>query len=255
MNVIVVVAIACLLIGLSKGGLGGPVPVSLVTPLLSQVMPAGQAVGIALPMLIFADLFALRLYWRTWNTHHLKLMLPTAFIGVLIGSLLLVTLANNGQDIILRRILGIFTLIVAVYKILNDRLSTVHYQPRRWHGYLVGLASGFGSALANVGAPPFTAYMLLQGLSPQIFIGTTTLFFFIVNTIKLPGVLSSSNVLDLNALAGILWALPLIPLGVWLGRRSLDYINPKTFERLMLVMLVIVSLVLLFSAPATPAKS
>jgi uncharacterized membrane protein YfcA len=243
-----VVALACLLIGLSKGGLGGPVPVALVTPLLSQVMPASQAVGIALPLLMFADLFALRLYWRTWDPRLLKLMLPAGLVGVVMGSLLLVTLANSSQDVTLRRILGIFTLLVVIYKVVDNRLAAVHYSPRNWHGYLAGWASGFGSALANVGAPPFTAYMLLQELTPTTFIGTTTIFFAIINAAKLPGVLSSQNVLNLDQLISVLWAVPLIPLGVWLGRRFIDVINPKAFENLMLVLLFGASLVLLFSA-------
>lgn len=250
MDVIIVVAIACLLIGLSKGGLGGPVPVALVTPLMSQVMPASQAVGIALPLLIFADLFALRMYWRKWDGRQVRLMLPAGLIGVVMGSLLLLTLANSGQNITLRRILGMFTLLVVIYKAVDNRLSSIHYTPRDWHGYLAGWASGFGSALANVGAPPFTAYMLLQNYTPSVFIGTTTLFFAIINAAKLPGVLSSQNVLNLEQLASILWAVPLIPLGVWLGRRFIEVINPKAFETLMLVLLFGASLMLLFSSPA-----
>ncbi|MCB9451911.1 MAG: sulfite exporter TauE/SafE family protein [Anaerolineaceae bacterium] len=248
MNVIIVVAIACLLIGLSKGGLGGPVPVALVTPLLSQVMPASQAVGIALPLLMFADLFALKFYWRQWDGQQIKLMLPAGLVGVLIGSLLLVTLANSGQNVALRRILGVFTLIVVIYKVGGNRLTALHYTPHNWHGYLAGITSGFGSALANVGAPPFTAYMLLQEVTPTAFIGTTTLFFAIINAAKLPGVLSSQNVLNLEQLVGILWAVPLIPMGVWLGRRFINIINPKAFENLMLVLLFGASLTLLFSA-------
>jgi len=115
-------------------------------------------------------------------------------------------------------VIGLFTLIVVVYKVGGGFLTKLEYQPRNWHGYLAGWASGFGSALANIGAPPFTAYMMLRKVPPVPFIGTTTLLFAIVNALKLPITLLSSRVLDPHLLLSILWVVPLIPVGVLVGR-------------------------------------
>lgn len=236
-------ALVALLIGLSKGGLGGPVPVSLTAPLLSLVLPVSQAIGIVLPLLIFADGFALYFYWRKWNYHYIRLMLPAAVIGVIIGTVLLATLPND----VLKRVIGVFTLIAVVYKLGADSLKSIQYSPRLWHGILAGWAAGFGSALANAGAPPFTAYMLLQpGMQPVTFIGTTTLFFAVVNLLKLPGFFSS-NVLNLPLLLSIAWTAPLIPFGVWLGRKIVTRMNPRLFEQLLLGLLFILSLSLIFT--------
>jgi uncharacterized protein len=112
---------------------------------------------------------------------------------------------------------------------------------------LAGLASGFGSALANVGAPPFTAYMLLQDVSPTVFIGTATLFFFIVNFLKLPINLLSSNVLNLHLLASVIWVVPVIPVASWIGKYAVKRMNQKVFERMMLVILFFMSLYMLFA--------
>lgn len=241
-----VLVVAGLLIGLSKGGLGGPVPVALVTPLLSQIMPAAQAVGVVLPLLIFADGFALWAYWRQWEETYIRRMLPLGVVGVGMGVLLLAALAPH--DTLLRRVLGLFTLTIILYKTLGGRLTTIKYQPRAWHAYLAGWASGFGSALANVGAPPFTAYMLLQNVSPHSFVGTTTLFFAIINLLKLPGFLGA-GVLDLQRLASLSWMFALIPFGVWLGRKVVSWINPHVFEWMMLAALFTASLALLLSPP------
>ena len=150
------------------------------------------------------------------------------------GVMLLAALAPH--DTLLRRVLGLFTLTIILYKTLGGQLSRVKYQPRAWHAYLAGWASGFGSALANVGAPPFTAYMLLQEVSPRVFVGTTTLFFAIINVLKLPGFLSA-GVLNLAQLASVAWVALLIPLGVWLGRRFVSSVNPRVFEWIMLAAL------------------
>ncbi|MCA0452831.1 MAG: sulfite exporter TauE/SafE family protein [Chloroflexi bacterium] len=238
----IIVALACLFIGLSKGGLGGPIPVAMLTPLLSQIMPAAQAVGIVLVPLLIGDLIAIWFYWRQWDSARIKLLLPAAVVGVVIGSLLLRYLADSGQDVAIKLILGIFTLIVVVYKVASSRLTAVRYEPRQWHGWLAGWGSGFGSALANVGAPPYTAYMLLQKIdNPVVFIGTTSLFFAIVNALKLPFVLANKNILDFHLLLSIAWALPLIPVGAYLGRYFVSVVNPKVFEQLMLVLLFLLS--------------
>lgn len=242
---ILVIALAGCLIGLSKGGLGGPVPVSLTAPLLSMIMPVPQAVGLVLPLLIFADVFALRAYWKDWDMHQVKLMMPAGILGVVMGVLLLATL----DDLTLRRILGIFTMIAVIYKLTSDMLKSIKYEPRNWHGWLAGWASGFGSAIANVGAPPFTAYMLLQNVTPTSFIGTTTLFFAIINLLKVPGFLGA-DVIDVQQLISIAWVLPLIPLNVWIGRKFVDWVNPRVFEWIMLVLLAWASLTLLFSTPS-----
>jgi len=244
----IVVALACLFIGLSKGGLGGPVPVAMLTPLLSSIMPASQAVGLVLVPLMVGDLIAVSFYWRKWDLSRVKLLLPMAVVGILIGEFVLITLANSGQNIIIKRLIGLFTLIVVIYKISDGWIRSFNYQHRQWHGYVAGWLTGFGSALANVGAPPYTAYMLLQKIdNPVTFLGTTSIFFAIVNAIKLPFNLSNQRILDVHLLLSILWALPLIPVGAWLGRKSVGYVNAKLFEWVMLVLLFILSVFTLVS--------
>jgi uncharacterized protein len=235
-----VTALVTFTIGLSKGGLGA-ILVVLVLPLLSLVMPVRDAINLSLPLLIIADLFALAVYWRKWDMFYVRLMLPAAIIGVFAGSFILAVL----PDLTLRRTLGVITLLFVVWKLVSDRAVGMNYQPRTWHGVLAGGMSGAGSALANTGAPPYTAYMLLQPVSPIVFAGTTTLFFAIVNALKVPGYLAA-GVLDFSNVFEMVWVLPLIPLGVWIGRITVKRIDKPTFERLMLILLFLASLAMLF---------
>ena len=153
MEVTLMLALAALLIGISKGGLGGPVPGSMAAPLLTLVMPAADAVGIVLPMLLFADMLALRMYWRCWSVRYLRLMLPAAVLGIIMGTMVLLAIPDTS----LRRVLGAFTLIMIAYKLTGDRVHHLRYQSRPWHGALAGWGSAFGAALANSGAAPYTA--------------------------------------------------------------------------------------------------
>lgn len=229
-------------IGLVKGGVTGPIGGAVILPLLSQTMTVPQAAGITLPLLIVGDIFAMRFYWREWDMNQIKRLLPAAVIGILIGLFLLVSLPDKD----LRRILGIFTIIAILFKLGSDSLRTVRYEPRNWHGYLAGFTSGLTSALANLGGPPITAYLLLQRLQPTAFVATQTLFFFVVNLVKVPGYLSE-GLIDVQQLISIAWVIPLIPVGVWIGRWAIGKVNRLWFERIMMVLLFWSSLTLLFS--------
>lgn len=240
MEFYVILIIVALVIGLAKGGMGAVLAV-LATPMLSLVMPVQAAISLSLPMLMIADAFAIWFYWNTWDLHFIRLLVPSAVLGIVVGTMLLAALDNNT----LKHVLGIFTLLFVVYRIADRWLKSLDYQPRTWHGYVAGALSGLGSALANTGGPPFTAYMLLQNLSPTVFVGTTTLFFTIVNIVKLPG-LVIAGIFDLNSLFQVAWVVPLIPLGVYTGRWMIQRVNRATFDWIMLAVLVIAAAALLF---------
>ena len=238
---ILVFALAGVLIGFSKGGLGGPVPVALVVPMLTLIMEAQAAVALVLPLLIFADAFALGIYWKQWDRHYLKLMLLPGLAGVVVGMLVL----KDIDPVSLKRIIGGLTLLALAFKVGSQQLAMLQYAPRAWHGVFAGWASGFGSTLANVGAPPFTAYLLLQrSMTPRRFIGTTTLFFALINLTKLPGYIGI-GLFDIERFMGIGWVFALIPPAVWLARWLIDRIEQRVFEWLMMLPLFVLSFYLL----------
>lgn len=235
------IVIASFLIGISKGGIGGPLPVSLTTPLLALVMPPADAVVLILPLLIFADIFALYAFWKQWDNRLLVVMLPPAIVGVLAGGIFLSIIPGN----VLKIVIGFATLLVLLFKLLADHIAALEYKTHTWHSLLAGAVSGFGAALANAGAPPFTVYMLLRKTRSVSFIGTATLFFAIVNLLKFP-IYFERGLIKPDFFATILWVLPVVPLSVWAGRRALDHISQTIFERIMLVLLFAI-VILLFA--------
>ncbi|HYO89475.1 MAG TPA: sulfite exporter TauE/SafE family protein [Candidatus Limnocylindrales bacterium] len=240
---ILLIAIVACLIGLSKGGMGA-VLVVLTTPLLSQAFPVKSAISMTLPLLIIADVFALYAFWNKWDMAYVRAMLPAAVVGVVIGSVLLAVL----PDLALRRIMGLFTLTFVIYRIAQTRIARLAYVSRPWHAPLAGGVSGLGSAMANTGAPPYTAYMMLQKVDPVAFAGTATLFFAIINALKMPG-LVVSGIFDWQLFLATLWVVPLIPLLILAGRYMVMRINHRAFDRLMLALLAMASFILLFVTP------
>ncbi len=238
--VIVIVAAVAFLIGLSKGGLGGTAG-ALATPMLALVMPADKVIGLILPILMLADIFAVALHWGHWNRKLVLLLIPGSVVGVIAGTLLI----TNAPTETLRTLLGIIILIFAVYKILEKRiLSRIEYKSRNWHGLVAGIVTGFSSALAHTGGPPVTIYLLMQNVTPRVFIATSALFFLILNWIKVPFYLYA-DLFDSELLRQIIWLLPLVPLGVVVGRWAIGRVNAETFERIIVSLLFINGFVLI----------
>ncbi len=111
------------------------------------------------------------------------------------------------------------------------RLRPKAGKPGRAIGYLRGAASGFTSTLAHAGRPPLLVYLLPQRMDKTLFVGTTVMFFAVVNYVKLvPFYLLGQ--LSLNNLGLSLLFAPLAPLGVWLGLRLERWIPEKPFYRI-----------------------
>jgi hypothetical protein len=127
-------AVVAFLIGLSKGGLGGMLG-ALAVPKMALVMPSREVIGLVLPLLIFADIFAVALHWKRWDRRLVLRLIPGAVVGITIG-MLLITNAPTGA---LRTFLGIIVLAFTAYKLLENRiLAAIKYEGRSWHGLLAG---------------------------------------------------------------------------------------------------------------------
>ena len=234
---------AALLIGLSKGGIGGPLPTMLATLMISQRVSVATAVALAVPMLMVGDAFALYTYWGTWDRRHSWALIPGGAVGVAIGLFMLRGLPDRS----LRVGLGVAGLIVTGYKIFSHWRGPEHHQHREWHGPVAGLLSGAASAMLNAGGPPITSYLLLQPITPTVFMGTNTLFFAVINLLKLPGSLAA-GVVKPTALAWSLAFCPLVALGVYLGRFFIARIEPRVFDHIMTAVLVIACVWLIATA-------
>lgn len=240
---LVTLAGAALLIGLSKGGLGGPLPTMLATLMLTQRASVATAVALATPLLMVGDAFAMYSYWRAWDREHARALIPAGVVGVMLGLWALRGLPDRS----LRVGLGVAGLVVVGYKIFSHWRGRDHYQRRAWHGPLAGLLSGVSSGMLNAGGPPITSYLLLQPITPTTFMGITTLFFAVINTLKIPGSLFA-GVVTVRALVWSLAFCPLVAVGVYGGRYFIARVHPELFDRIMTVILVVACLWLVVTA-------
>jgi hypothetical protein len=232
--------IACFLIGFSKAGFGGAMGF-LITPVMALVLPVQTVVGLMLPVLMVGDIFTLAAYWRRWDVRLVRLMLAGAIVGVAAATFLLV----NTPSELLKKSLAVLAMLFVIYRLLEQRiLGWLVYRPRAWHGVLAGGAGGFTSALANAGGPLITIYLLLQKIEPALFIGTSSLFFGVLNVIKVPFFLKG-GLIDFQLLGKLAWLLPLVALGVLAGRKLVRSVKKTVFDNIILAFLLISSVLML----------
>lgn len=238
--IFIVILIGAFVTGLSKGGLGGALG-ALVTPLFAIVVPAPLAIGLALPLLISGDIFALYAHWRTWDGRIILAVLPAGIVGLVIGTVVFTSVS----PVFLEHLLGFVAILYTGYKLWERRSDKpVTSLPQRWQAIVTGILSGFASAIANAGAPIFTIYLLAQRVVPSIFVGTTVLYFAVLNALKIPAYWSA-HVLTPETIVAVAWAMPLVPFGVWTGVILDRRIDMRTFENIILVLLALTGFVLL----------
>jgi uncharacterized protein len=240
----VTAAFAMLLIGISKAGFGGGVG-AIATPIMALTISVTDAAAILLPILIVADLFSLRHYWNVYDRGSVKLMIPGAVVGIGLGALFFGYFSDNEQT--LKVILGFVSLLFVAYQVARTLIfgTLLKTKPPAWAGVLLGGAAGFTSTLAHAGGPPATMYLLPQQLPRRIFVGTSVIFFFTLNLMKLLpyamlGLLRVGNVSTILVLAPITFVG--VQLGVWMNGRFNDrYFTYLIYALLLLTGLELVS--------------
>ena len=220
-------------------------------PLLSQVMPAREAAGILLPVLVIMDVVGLLAYRGQFDLKILKLMLPGAMLGIAIGWALFSLVSDDAVLLLV----GLLTLAFVFDAIMPLRIrtrltlatpgATTLKAPGAFWGRFWGAVAGFTSFISHTGGPPFQIYVLPKKLAPALYAGTSVWFFAIVNLLKLVAYfflaqLSASSLEISAALAPV--AIFGMLVGVWLVRR----ISARLFYRLAYWLVFLLALKLIY---------
>lgn len=232
---------AVLIVGIGKGGFAGGLGM-LAVPLMSLTVSPVQAASIMLPILCVMDITGLKAWIRSWDRDLMMKLIPGAILGTLIGYLTFEHISDDALKLILGLMAVLFTLNHWTKGLRTIKpVKQVSPVRDRVLGGFWGMLSGFTSFLAHAGAPPIMIYLLPKRLDTRILVGTVTIFFAIVNYMKLiPYALL--GLLDATNLATSLVLSPLAVIGVLLGVWLHDKVNPQAFYRLMYMFLFLTGL-------------
>ena len=233
--------IAVIILGLSKGGFAGIGMIS--TPLLALVVGPIAAAGVIFPILVVQDFIAVAMYRRTFNRGILATMIPGAAVGVLLAFAFASILPAWSVEIVL----GVVSLLFALQQLKRQLGTPQARRPiqggTRLLGMMSGIGSGFTSAIAHAGTPPFQFYVVPKGLDRDMYVGTSVLFFAATNVMKAPAFIALGQ-LSVAQLKTTLILLPLAVASSWAGVRLVQMIDVRKFNTVISLILLGVSVTL-----------
>ncbi|WP_445736275.1 sulfite exporter TauE/SafE family protein [Mariniflexile sp.] len=228
------------LLGLSKSGIKG-IGIIIVV-ILAFVFGEKTSTGILLPMLIFADIFAVIYYNKHAQWHYIKKLLPAMVFGVLVG----VWVGNDISEIIFKRTMAVIVIgSVLIMFFMENRKSTA-IPTNRWFSNAAGFLAGFTTMIGNLAGPISDIYFLAMRLPKNEFIGTAAWLFFIINLFKLPFHIFvwetvSAETLVLNSVL-----IPMVILGFFLGAYMVKLISNVNYRRFVLMVTALGGIIMLF---------
>lgn len=224
-------------VGVSKAGFSGMSLLHVV--LFATIFGARDSTGVILPMLVVADLFAVRAFRQHTQWHYVRRMLPATCVGIVLGALLMGRIADRLFEPLIGWIILILTALQIVRMARPEALA--HVPHSRFFAWTMGLAAGITTMMANAAGPIFTLYALAVSLPKLALVGTGAWFFFLVNLVKLPfsaalGLIRADTLL-LNAVL-----LPLVFIGNVAGRRLTQMVPQRLFDAILLAFAAIAAL-------------
>ncbi|MET3663893.1 sulfite exporter TauE/SafE family protein [Caulobacter sp. 1776] len=240
---------AVILLGLAKGGFAGIGVVAV--PMMALAVSPVMAASITLPILLVQDVVSVWSFRKSWDKGLLILMLPAAAVGIFLGW----ALAAFVKEAAVELAVGAIAVVFALQRLWAERAVKAAEQveakiiggwpARPWLGALCGAAAGFTSQIAHAGGPPFQIYVLPRRLARDTFIGTSAIFFAVVNWMKVPAYIALGQFTPkVLATAGVLLPLAIASTwaGVWLVRR----VPAEGFYKVIYVLLIAVGGKLVF---------
>jgi uncharacterized membrane protein YfcA len=248
-----VVFLAIFLIGVTKSGFGSGVGLMIVP---MTVMALGhtrygsdKALGLMLPLLIAGDLFAVWQYRRLFSGRIVLRLLPGTLLGVVVGAAVLLWFHKQPP----RLLVPLIKIEVALESIVLVGLhwwrvwrgQALHVTPSPARSTVTGVFAGISSTLAHAAGPIIALYLLPQKLERQLFVGTCAVYFFILNTVKLPAY-SRAEMFTPDVLVLALKLLPLVAAGAVFGFWVTRKMNDELFSRLVYIVTFLLGWYLLF---------
>ncbi|HEY8668101.1 MAG TPA: TSUP family transporter [Tepidisphaeraceae bacterium] len=163
----------------------------------------------------------------------IKQLLPGTIIGVILGGLLLYSFHARADLVgaLIRIEIGIESvLLVSLHWWRMMRGMQQHLLPEPWRSHITGAFAAVSSTLAHAAGPIIAMYLLPLRLDRRIFVGTCAIYFFLLNSAKLPAYYAS-HMFEHAELGFTLKFLPLLIAGAlfgfWVNKRLSDKIFTK----------------------------
>ena len=223
--------------GISKAGFPGMSLVHVVV--FAFIFGARSSTGIVLPMLVAADVLAVRAFREHAQWVYIRRMLPATVVGVLLGF----GLMGRLDESLFAPVIGTIVLLLIVVQVARmarpGMFADVPHSPA--FAWAMGLTAGVTTMLANAAGPIFVLYALAQSLPKYELVGTGAWFFLIVNLVKVP-LSAALGLIGMQTLWLNLVLLPVVFTGIAIGRWLTHRVPQRLFDGLLLAFAAVAAL-------------
>lgn len=249
---LLVLLYAGVIYGLAKTGITGLT--ALLVPLLLAVFTPGQALGIALPILVFTDILTVIIMRKSVMWKNVFLAVPCALVGVFTGWRILAyakDLPDASGDVLLRRLIACILIFIVISGIAlrllkrraassvtatgGEEVSARMPAKRFIFASAVAFVGGVVTMLANNSGPAWVVYLMLFRLDKFNFLGTVAWLIFILNVVKLP-LAANLGYVTLDTLQVNVYMVPMVLVGLYFGRKLLVRIPQRVFDNAVQVL-------------------
>ncbi len=247
----VICVVSVTAVAISKSGFGGALG-SLSMPIMLFVLPPKLALGVLLPIFLITDIWVVYIWRKHVHWRFVIIMCLFAIAGQLTGWLLFDYLSNA----MLKAAIGVIGVVTAVnylWRLVRPRAELAEDMARRLMARLWPRAagwcglSGLTSFVALTGGIPAQVFLLPHRLARQAFVGTMSVFFFVINLFKLP-FYGDLGLFSAGSLTLSLLLLPCVPIGVYFGKWLNEVVSDRLFYHVTYSILFIMGVKLLFDA-------
>lgn len=233
---IVAVVIFLAIFTQSAAGFGSAL---VAMPLLTGLVGIRTATPLVALVGFTSELFLLLRYRAAFNWRAVGRLSAASVVGIPLGVYLL---RRIDADIVTTG-LGLLLVGYALYALFGPTLPQLAH--RAW-AYGFGFAAGLLNGAYNTSGPPVVLYGNCRRWPPAEFKSNLQGFFLLNSLVTLPTHALNGNFTTL-VWHNYLLALPAVALGLWIGSKLGDRLDPGRFRQVVLVLLIVLGLRLLLS--------
>jgi uncharacterized membrane protein YfcA len=235
-QIIVLLAVFLAVFTQSLSGFGSAlVAMALLPPVLGLQTATPLVALVMLPI----EIYLLFHYRHALNIRVIWRVMAAAVLGIPIGILFLSQLDEKT----VMPILGIVITGYALFALLNIRLPQMTHAA--W-GYGLGFLAGILGGAYNTSGPPVIVYGDCRRWERDEFKSNLQGFFLISSTVIVLGHAWEGN-LTPEIWQYFLISIPAVAVGILAGTSSDKFINPETFRKIVLALLIVMGLRLIFA--------
>ncbi len=235
-TIIVILAVFLAVFTQSLSGFGSALVAMALLPPVLGIQTATPLVAI---VMIPLEFYLLYHYRHALNVAGIWRVIVAAILGIPFGIIFLTQLNEN----LVLTVLGIVITGYSLFALLNLELPKMAHPA--W-GYFFGFLGGLLGGAYNTSGPPVIVYGNCLRWDPDEFKSNLQGYFLIASI-----AIAIGHTWDRNLTPEVwrlfLISLPAIAIGIWAGTSLDKFLNPETFRKIVLGLLILMGLRLIFA--------